>query len=244
MDWTKAKNILIVALLLTNIFLIYVYVIKENNLTNEDESALIQHLESKDIFVNAEIPSKVSKMPVLTVMFSATDEDLIISNIENQEEQGSDIEASDSKNAQYIANHFLKKCMIWTENVTFSHLEQLGDKTIIHYKNMVDGIALEESFIRCTVENNKVVALERYWIEPVSWGKTKQEIIPASAALLSFAKESNRDEKEKLYIEDITIVYWLDRQTFESESTISDTALPAWRITYNQGKVAHISAFE
>lgn len=242
MDWTKAKNILIIALALTNIFLIYVYVIKAVDIKDEDQSALLQHLESKNIFVNAEIPSKVSKMPVLSVVFHATDEDLVQQKI--REQDTADIKNKPYGDLQKISDNFLKKCMLWDENVTFSHLESLGEKTVVHYKNTVDGIALEDSFIRCIIENGKVVDLERYWIDPVSWGKTKQAIIPASAALLNFAKENNSGENEKIFVEDMAIVYWLDRQAFESESTISDTALPAWRITYNQGKIAHISAFE
>jgi hypothetical protein len=49
---------------------------------------------------------------------------------------------------------------------------------------------------------------------------------------------------EKILIRDIALVYWLDSSVFDAESPITDTAFPAWKITYNNGKAARFMAWE
>jgi hypothetical protein len=39
------------------------------------------------------------------------------------------------------------------------------------------------------------------------------------------------------------MVYWLDQRDYSGEDTISDTAFPTWKITYNGGQVKHVPAF-
>jgi hypothetical protein len=49
------------------------------------------------------------------------------------------------------------------------------------------------------------------------------------------------DKSEKVVIKDMYMVYWIDSYDVEAD-ILYDTALPAWRIEYGNGKVKFISA--
>ena len=53
-----------------------------------------------------------------------------------------------------------------------------------------------------------------------------------------------KDQREAILVEDMELVYWLNPSDYEGETAISDTALPAWKITYNDGQVKHIPAYK
>ena len=72
MDWTKAKSILIVALLVTNLVLIATYFLQNNSQKNDDkemQNATVKLLEQKNIFVNTDIPQEHPRMAKLTVRY-------------------------------------------------------------------------------------------------------------------------------------------------------------------------------
>ena len=129
-----------------------------------------------------------------------------------------------------------------TENVTFENIDRKGSEILVNYKNYIKGIAIEDSHITCTVRDGKIVDFERYWLNPVETGSMEKEVIPAGAALIKFMGENTA--KEKIYIEGISLVYWLDSSAFDAESPVTDTAFPAWKITYNSGKSHYILAWE
>jgi regulatory protein YycI of two-component signal transduction system YycFG len=75
MDWSKAKNILIIAFIITNIFLglsifknmkQYNYFYSVNGQRIKD---VISILEEKDIIVKTDVPKDVPKLPALTVKY-------------------------------------------------------------------------------------------------------------------------------------------------------------------------------
>jgi hypothetical protein len=55
---------------------------------------------------------------------------------------------------------------------------------------------------------------------------------------------SEKTTEGKIYVEGLSLVYWLDSSVFDAESPVTDTAFPAWKITYNNGKIQHILAWE
>lgn len=72
MDWTKAKTILIIALLVTNLIIGYSYneKIKEAEAQQVEQAiSTKEFLEQKGIVVAVEIPTQVLKKPVLFVRF-------------------------------------------------------------------------------------------------------------------------------------------------------------------------------
>ncbi len=76
MDWTKAKNILIIALLVTNLIIgtAYLGTIREKQREWEDQARnTAEYLAALDVPLETGIPAKPVKMPVLFVRFEPLD---------------------------------------------------------------------------------------------------------------------------------------------------------------------------
>ncbi|MBC7088145.1 MAG: hypothetical protein H5T96_06605 [Tissierellales bacterium] len=71
MDWSKAKTILIVALLVVNLILASIYIIEREREREYElsKSELIDKLSEKDILLNADIPNGESKLRELVVEY-------------------------------------------------------------------------------------------------------------------------------------------------------------------------------
>lgn len=73
MDWSKAKTILIIAFIITNIFIVFVIInekpIEEPTITNEFISNVKELLEDKNIRVEASIPQEVAHLNSMIVEF-------------------------------------------------------------------------------------------------------------------------------------------------------------------------------
>lgn len=242
MDWTKAKTILIVALLITNTFLIVLYITSKNDVSSTDETLLaetIAILEEKQIFVRSELPEEHSKMAVLFVEYDQVDNDFINSKLleqmfahEKEKPEGS---------AGEIAENFIKSCNLWTSGTILDRIHEHDGKTLVSYRNEFEGIPIEGSYIKCTIEDGKVIDIDRVWFNPIRLGKSKKATISASAALIDLMR--SKDAGESIVVENMEMVYWLDFSDYAEETTISDTALPAWRITYNDGQIRHVPAY-
>ena len=242
MDWTKAKNIMIAALVVTNLVLILTYFYKDDLFQNSDKqirNETIQLLESKNIYIDTEIPEKHSAMPTLTVEYHNGNQDLIDQQLAAQTPETG---ALTNDRLKEITTAFIRDCGLMTDTVVFDSVVKNGSEYTVTYKNYVDEIAIEESYMIVTVKEGKIIDFKRYWLDPVGTGPTKKAIISAAAALLKFMNEN--EEEEKIKVENISLVYWLDPSAFDTESPVSDTALPAWKITYNHGKIEHIWAYE
>lgn len=241
MDWTKAKTILIIALLITNIFLGVIYVaaqIKQGAGEKILHRETIELLEKKQIQILTDLPLKHSKMAVLNIRYDRMDEDVLETVLKNQEGMGED--RSQNAFVEY-ADNFLNKCGILRENVVLDKVEIKGKKTRVTYKNVYEGFTISESYIKCTIENGFVTELNRYWLHPLEFGRTKKETMSASAALIHFMGKN--EQTKGVCIEGMELVYWLDPSAYGMESTLYDTAFPAWKVTYNDGEVRYIPAY-
>lgn len=244
MDWTKAKSILIIALVITNLILIYSFVVQGKDGELDKNQDLVSHLKTKNIFVDFEIPTKINKLPVLTVEHDENDSTKIEKALKNEKPFSKQKMNQESLKSE--AMRFIKKCGFYNENVVLDKVTLEGEKGVVTYVNKVDDFYLEDSYMKCTFKGGKIVDFDRYWLEPVDFGYQKQSTISAGAALMEFSnKNKDKTEAGEIFrITDMEIVYWLDIEAFDGETVITDTALPAWKITYNEGKVSHISAFE
>ncbi len=243
MDWTKAKSILIVALVVTNLVLIATYFLQDSRF-EEDEKEMqkvtIKLLEEKGIIVETDIPEGRNRMPKLTVQYDKTNENAIEEQLANQKiipETELTEEALIS-----MTMEFIEACDMMTDNVTFDKITRRGGEIRVSYKNYINEIAIEDSHINVIIKDGKIVDFERYWLEPIEINDTEKEVIPAVAALIKFMSENA--EEERIYVKDISLVYWLDSSSFDVEFPVTDTAFPAWKITYNRGKIHYILAWE
>ncbi|MGI6727078.1 MAG: two-component system regulatory protein YycI [Anaerovoracaceae bacterium] len=242
MDWTKAKTILILALLAANIFLIITFVfIRAEDSPNEQmlEEETIALLEQKNVYIKNDLPTKHSKMPVLIVEYDRLDPNVL------QEKLWAQVPLMDNDQSEekilQITEDFLKNCGIWGENVHLDRVEKQGLSTKVYYKNIFEGMKIEDSYIICNIENGQITEVQRYWLNPIEIGRTKKTTISASVALINFISE--KDDSDVILVEDMEMVYWLDSTAYGMETTISDTAFPAWKITYNGGQIKHIPAY-
>jgi regulatory protein YycI of two-component signal transduction system YycFG len=242
MDWTKAKTILIVALLVTNLVLAGAYLFQNIKFDDEAEmqDATIKLLAAKNIYLDTKIPEEQPKMPKLTVQFDTINEDDVNELIESQTPLA-DAELSDEKLIA-VTTQFIKDCGLMTDNVTFQSIERLDDEIKVTYKNYIENVAIEESYILCTLKDGKITEFRRFWLDPVEMSTSEKEVIPAAAALIKFMSENAG--AEPIYIQNISLVFWLDSSAFNAESPVTDTAFPAWKILYNDGKVRYVTAWE
>lgn len=245
MDWTKAKNILIVALIVTNLVLIATYFFQTNdrkNDENEIKDVTIKLLEQQNIYIDAGLIPKDHKqrMAKLTVQYDKMNENVINSQLANQKA----LPEAKRTEENYISmtKDFLDSCGLMTDSVTYDQIERAGDDILLTYKNTIDGIAIETSYIIFTVRNGKIVDFKRFWLNPTEISDNEKEVIPANAALIKFMSENT--EGIRVNVEALSLVYWLDTSSFDAESPVTDTAFPAWKITYNHGKVKYILAWE
>ncbi len=243
MDWTKAKNILIAALLATNLLLLGILIYGNIKVSGEDARFLnntIAVLEARNIAITTELPIKSTRMPVLSVEYNKEDTELIKMQLEIQETLP--IYQRTEASAKAMAENFLKKCDLMNENVIYQKTKENEGIYTVSYSDAINGIAIEDSYMDCIIKDGKVEAINRLWLKPVELGKTKKQIIPIAQALIKFMSE--HPNNSKITIEKIELVYWLDSVNLGVESLISDTAFPAWKIIYNGGQISHINAFE
>lgn len=243
MDWTKAKTILIIALIITNCVLIATYFFQEYQFNSDDEKVhdtTIKLLENKNIFIETDIPKTHERMPKLTVQYDKIDSAAIDQQIANHRALMPDAVTEDNLIA--LTTEFIEQCNLMTENVTFDKIERDGDSYKIIYKNFLGEYQIEESYINFTVTRGKITDVKRFWLNPIEVSDIKKEVIPAVTALIRFMSENT--EEERIRVQDISLVYWVDSNDFDSESALTDTAFPTWRITYNGGKVQYITAWE
>ncbi|NLT48934.1 MAG: hypothetical protein GXX92_11050 [Clostridiales bacterium] len=242
MDWTKAKAILIVALLITNLFLLATYtVVKADDGPTDEElqAETLALLEQKQIYIKGSLPTQHDKMPVLMVEYDRLDQEVLRQKLSDQTPM--DGEHGSRAGILKMTEAFLKSCDLWGPNVVLNKIEQEENVTKVYYRNEYEGIPVEDSYIICTVEDGVVTEIDRLWLRPVGFGKSKKATISASAALIDIMRSKN--ERSTILVENMEMVYWLNPSDYEGETAISDTALPAWKVTYNGGQIKHVPAY-
>lgn len=241
MDWSKTKNILIIALIATNIFLLFTYLTK-NETDNKivDKEVLFTVLEGKNIFVDTEIPDKYENMPAITIEYNNDKQDLIEKNLKRDIYNIS----VDSKKEAYhkAANQFLKDCQLFNDNLVFDKVVTEGKSTVVKYKNCYKKIAIGDSFIGVTFLDGKIQDVTRQLLTPTPQSKKKLKVTSPEEALLMFMSE--KDSEEVIHVEKMQLVFWVNDSGFNGEALVSDTAFPAWEITYNGGKTKYIDAYK
>lgn len=240
MDWTRAKTILIAALLMTNLFLIFMYVSDDgNDEIKIDRADVVTLLEEKEIFLETEIPETFPAPEVLTVNHTEFKADEIAALTEAVKAV-----PAGAGEQEYIksANEFFEYMGLSGDYLYCTDVQQEDDTVVLNYKTRVNGIDVEVSYMTCTFKNNKIKSVSGNWFEPQRFSKKKFEISPAVEALLSFV--SDRPEEGSITIKEMEPVYWIGDEYNEDIGFLSVTALPAWKITYNDEKTVYIDAFK
>lgn len=241
MDWNKSKNIILVILLITNIFLIVVYAGGNAAQKKNENSNAYQYtmnvLEENDIIYKGQIYNKVPKIAPLTVSYGKYDQNIVDNNIRNTRRlPEADLNETGYKSA---ADDLIDRCGFMSENVEYDGISINGASVVVSYYNVYKNIPVEECYMRVYFENGRVTDFERKWMEVVSESDSKIEVTSQLSALLEFMTEA--DKSQEITVSDMYLVYWIDNYDVDG-GILYDTALPAWRIEYNDGGVKYISA--
>ncbi|WP_164914462.1 two-component system regulatory protein YycI [Aminipila luticellarii] len=241
MDWSKAKNILIVALIATNIFLLCTYLTK-NNADNQvlDQDVLFAILKEKNVFVDTEIPDKYENMPAITIEYNNGRQ----AQIEQALKQDIYMIPANSSQELYrqTADQFLEDNQLGRDNLIFDKVLTHGKSTVVRYKNSYKKVAIGDSFVEVSFQSGKVKDVTRQCLSLTPKSKKKLKVSSPEEALLLFMSEKNSEEI--IHVEKMQLVFWVNSSDFNGESLISDTAFPAWEITYNGGKTKYIDAYK
>lgn len=241
MDWSKAKTILIIALLFTNIFLIITYGFKGSDKGEiTDEQALLDVLASQNIYLDTEIPKTHSDMAALSIEFADVDQDIL----ERAIEEANVISSGNATEATYKkeADRLIENVGLMSDSVVLDNVEMQGRNVTVSYKNEVNDVPVDGCYMRCSFKDGKIESFDYSRIKPESLSKNKRSTISAAVALMTFMNENT--QAEDIHINSIEMVYWLDEEWFESSEAVADTAFAFWKITYNGDNVKHIEAYE
>lgn len=245
MDWSKAKTILIIAFLITDVFLLLTYGFSgrdKEDFTDAQRGELAAYLEEKNIFLRCEVPEDRRTMSILKVQLETVSEEEVQRLIR---EQGPLFEGGAGAERNYVkaAEKFLSEAGLFRDTAVLERAGEEEGRQVVRFRNEQDDISIEKSYMTVFFDQNKVTGLEYYWLNPEEEaGKRKQETISAEVALLTFM--SKKEGTDPLYVDHIEMVYWLNENSFHATSAVYDTALPAWKIVYDQDKTAYIEAYE
>lgn len=249
MDWSKAKNILIVAFIITNIFLIYNIeknMSYSNSLSKIDEEHIQtakEILKEKNIYIHAQIPTKILKMPVLNVAYENWDRYRIQEAIRLNPYRQAPIMDMSPQKARQEAEKFISKNGFMKKDVVYWDTQRQANGYRVIFKQKYKDKFLEYSYMTCIVTPLGVTSFDRTWLKPLKIGENKKEIIPATKALLKLMKDIEEIQKP-IVIRNISLGYWFDPARMGFENAESGRAVPAWRFVLDNGETIFIDAYK
>lgn len=240
MDWSKAKNIIIVMLILTNLFIIFMYGGEYIQKHEEDDSVYeytMNVLSQHNVSVECEIPEEEERMHSLVVTYDSYDQTIVQSIIDSirplpdteRYEEGYGI----------AADNFVARCGYKTEGTRRVAVNETPENVEVIYKNYYEDIPLEVCYMKVIFSEGKISGFDRKWMEVEEEGSARMEIMSPLSALLYYMSET--EPAAGTVIEDMYMTYWIDSYDI-SGNVLYDTALPAWCIEYDGGQTQYISA--
>ncbi|MDX9888251.1 MAG: two-component system regulatory protein YycI [Anaerovoracaceae bacterium] len=257
MDWSKAKTILILALLVTNIFLVATYGtmgVKDDPVTL-DQGTLIELLAARGVYLETQIPKHPKSMEVIAVEVVRSVDEEVSALLSSQgapelfnvgdkfpPEELLNIEEPDLASAYVSASiNFITALGFMDETVKFSDLYLgQGDQILVEFQNIYGGVNLQESSIVCSFSQGSLVDMDALWLKPIATNRKKVALMEPAVALLALVGE--KEAEEKLRVKSIELAYWLNIEDSNLEDTVTDTVFPAWCITYNEGEKIYFTA--
>lgn len=239
MDWSKAKNILIIALLATNIFLLVTYITNnENESSITDHEVLFSVLAGENVFLDTDIPRKYDKMQAVTLTYSDKS-DIIEEKLLSAKYVLKD--GSQESDYEKMAEKFLQDCGVYNENISFNRLVNEGNRAVARFSNHYKDTEIGGSYVEVVFENGRITDASKQFITAADKSKKKLNVISPEEALLVFMSE--KESETSVTIESMDLVFWVNDSTFDGEMLVSDTAFPAWQIVYNDGNIKYIEAY-
>ena len=242
MDWSKTKNILIIALIATNIFLLVTYMTKNDKETSiADMDVLVSVLEERNVYVDTEIPEYQDKLPAITLTYTDKKQQIASGLSENSYVLDNGAHSGAVAHEE-MAIQCLKDCGLYSEDIVFDKVEKEDDGiTIARFENIYKDMVIGGSYVDVIFKDGVVVDVSNQFVSVEAASKRKLEIISPEEALLVLMSE--KDQNEAIRVTDIELVFWINDSSFESAGLVSDTAFPAWEIVTRDGEVYYIEAY-
>lgn len=237
MDWTKAKTILIIALIATNVFLIYSLLDRHSDrgeMTNEE--VLLQLMEQRNIELEVDIPRLHPSLRIIQGEYLSVDREEIAALAQRMPAATSDYEG--------VAEDFLEYLGILDDETVYEETELFEDGDIdasVRFKNEVEGLQIAENYIEVYFKDGRITDMNYHWLDDVEVSPRKIETMSAAVALMSLV---NQQPGAKMTITGIELVYWVPDTDMELGETVSDTAFPTWEITLSSGEKKYVGAVQ
>lgn len=238
MNWSKAKTILIIALIVTNIFLLTSHLMRHQEMSEvTNKAALSQILAERGVRLETDLPMSRGELPVVQGEYLSLDDEDVQALIETQTQTIS--EESDEAYREE-AEEFLTYLGVMEENVTFESVKgQTGGDVRVRFVNTIGGLDVAGNYMDCYFRRGRIERFEYFWLKPTNISQRRMETISAATALMT----ADYEQAVGMQIWDVQMVYWVpDTQEMEIDSAISDTAFPAWQITTSAGEKIYVEA--
>ncbi len=237
MDWTKAKTILIIALLATNVFLIYSHLdrhTERGEMTNEE--VILQLMEQRNIELEVDIPNRHPNLRIIQGEYLSVEREEIVALA-----QGMPLTFSDYRSA---AEDFLEYMGIFDRETVYESTEMYKDgdyEAVVRFVAEIEGLRIAENYIDIYFNAGRIIDMKYKWLDNIEIAPRKIETMSAAVALMSLV---NQEPGVKMTITDIELVYWVPETDLEIGETVSDTAFPTWEITLKTGEKKYIEAVQ
>lgn len=207
MDWSKAKNILIMAFIVTNIFLAYVLFVIEREyeeVTVKDElvTDVVKLLEKEGIKVDTEIPRLIPKLPVISLEYEIYDPSEIIPRfLENYKEEQIENETIYTDGEKILEFKENNKKIVYENNELRNNKENSKislEKASEISRNFINehGFDLKDIGLISHTEQEGIYKLEyRKAIENIVIEETKMTLEVSSKGVVSFERRWIQDVK-------------------------------------------------
>jgi regulatory protein YycI of two-component signal transduction system YycFG len=258
MNWSKAKNILIIAFLLVNIYLSYLLINMskptEEGITNDYKRMVVELLNEHNITLATNIPSTDNNIPEITVkyeIYNPSDERYSKFNIQEQnkslyyESESTDkvyrnlnIQMAEKISLEFINQNGFNNKDIKLWSITFNE-----GKYVVEYKQQYNDMTFDEGFMKIRIDETGVVSFERRWLVVEGAKDNTQKIIePYKALMLSMDKLP----KSGMKITEIVLTYKLINDAIDTPWYNIDhgTLSPYWIIRFEDNTSINIKAYQ
>ncbi|WP_028828728.1 hypothetical protein [Proteocatella sphenisci] len=258
MNWNKAKNYLIIALAILNIFLV-ISIFNHNNNVSIDNIYFSKKsmadfqtmLDRKNVKITTQIPTDVYNTGTVNVeyqtinayayplLFEEYDGKINVNSLKKLVINNSDILIEDTVNAENFANRFISR---YLSDYTYELRNYTKENGIItfFYNPIYDGFAYEESELRFVFspEGMKIVMIV---MRPLDVSATSTNVITSVEAIL----KAFPSMKENTVISKIDFIYYFDTVLAEDLYKVKNArAFPCWRLITSDNELFYVPALE
>ncbi len=257
MDWSKSKNIMIIALLFTNVFLLFMYITKNDILNSGEENEIyIKALKNKNVEIDCPVKMKLEKMHTLKITYDKETLDKKNNFFSNENNsvlkeilQGKELTEKEVKKC--IETIFEKsklpnKYLVFKEIVKDENPHSLGNIRVT-YQNYYKNKGIGGSFVDFYFQDEKLVNIQGKFIQDIAESENQIQISNPYIAMLDFVSQKEKNQKDeipqKTVIKGIEEAFVINGKLFQGEDVLSDTAFPAWEILFDEDGVVYIESY-